>query len=95
MWSTCENNNKKRRVEQKELLNDKKRKFSKVETPKKKEYCKFKKVSQYSFLKRERLYQNNEYYCLIHHEKNICDIYDCRGVHTYSRNNSVLMPYII
>lgn len=57
MWATCENKNKKRRVEQKELLNDKKRKFSEVETPKKKEYCKFKKANQHSFLIRERLYQ--------------------------------------
>lgn len=90
----CENNNKKRRVERKELLNHKKRKFSEVETPKKKEYCKFKKVNQY-FLRRERVYQNNEYYCLLHHEKYICDIYECRGVHTYSKNNFVSMPYII
>lgn len=95
MWATCENNNKKRRVERKELLNDKKRKFSKVETPKKKECCKFKRVNQYSFLRLEGLYQKNEYYCLIHHEKYICNIYDCRGVNTYSRNNSVSIPYII
>lgn len=93
MWVTCENN-KKRRVERKELLNDKKRKFSKVETPKKKECCKFNKVNQH-FLRPERLYQNNEYYCLVHHEKYICDIYECRGVHTNSKNNSILMPYII
>lgn len=96
MWATCENNNKKRRVERKELLNDKKRKFSEVETPKKKECYKFKKGNKYSFLRRDMLYKSDEYYCLIHHEKYICDIYDCRGIHTYSYNtNSSCMPYII
>ena len=95
MWAKCENNNKKRRVEQKESLDNKKRKFSEVEIHKQKECCKFKKKNIYSFLIQslERLYPE---YCLIHDEKYICDIYDCRGVHTYSYNtNAVRMPYIV
>lgn len=36
MWATCENNNKKRRVELKELLNDKRGNFQKLKHLRKK-----------------------------------------------------------
>ena len=97
MSTTCENKNKKRRVEKKlEIRNSKKREFSKVETSNKKECCKFKKVNEYRSLRREKLYNNNNnYYCLIHKEKYICDIYECCGINTVIPDKCDFIPYIV